>query len=79
MMKSLILKHTKMYMLLCWLVLWSIGALFGLPTAVNTLFVLVVGYLANIIWLMRLTGEVPPQAEKARRGEKLYSRTIVES
>lgn len=78
-MKSLILKHTKIYMLFCWLVLWSIGALLGLPTAVNTLFVLVVGYLANIIWLMRLTGEVPPQAEKARRGEKLYSHTIVES
>lgn len=52
-------------MLLCWLVLWSIGALLGLPTAVNTLFVLVVGYLVNTIWLMRLTSEVSPQAEKA--------------
>ena len=79
MMKSLILKHTKIYMLLCWLVLWSIGSLIGLPVAANTLLVLVVGYLANVIWLMRLTSEIPPQAETARRGEKLYSRTIVES
>lgn len=78
-MKSLILKHTKIYMLLCWLVLWSIGSLIGLPVAANTLLVLVVGYLVNVIWLMRLTSEIPPQAETARRGEKLYSRTIVES
>lgn len=66
-------------MLLCWLVLWSIGSLIGLPVAANTLLVLVVGYLVNVIWLMRLTSEIPPQAETARRGEKLYSRTIVES
>ncbi len=78
-MKSLILKHTKIYMLLCWLILWTIGSLIGLPAAANTLLVLVVGYLANVIWIMRLTSEIPPQAETARRGEKLYSRTIVES
>ncbi len=78
-MKSLILKHTKIYLLLCWLILWTIGSLIGLPIAVNTLLVLVVGYLANVIWLMRLTSEIPPQAETARRGEKLYSCTIVES
>ena len=78
-MKSIILKHTKIYLLLCWLVLWALGTMLGLPAAVNTLLVLAVGYLANIIWLMRLTGEVSPQTEKTRRGEKIYSRTIIES
>ena len=78
-MKSFILKHTKIYLLLCWLLLWGIGSLLGLPAALNTLLVLAIGYLANVIWLMRLTSEIPPQAEAARRGEKLYSRTIVES
>ncbi len=78
-MKALILKHAKIYLLLCWLILWTIGSLIGLPIAANTLWVLVVGYLANVIWLMRLTSEIPPQAETTRRGEKLYSRTIVES
>ena len=78
-MKSLILKHTKIYLLFCWLILWTIGSLIGLSASVNTFLVLVVGYLVNVIWLMRLTSEIPPQAEAARRGEKLYSRTIVES
>ena len=78
-MKSFILKHTKIYLLLCWLLLWTIGSLIGLPVAANTLLVLAVGYLANVIWLMRLTSEISPQAETTRRGEKLYSRTIVES
>lgn len=78
-MKSFILKHTKIYLLLCWLVLWTIGSLLGLPAAVNTLLVLGVGYLANVIWLMRLTSKTSPQTEKAYRGKKAYSCTIVES
>lgn len=79
MMKSFILKHTKIYLLLCWLLLWGIGSLLGLPVAVNTLLVLIVGYLANVIWLMRLKSKISPQAEKTYLGKKAYSCTIVES
>ena len=61
-MKSFIFKHTKIYLLLCWLVLWTFGTMLGLPTAVNTLLVLAVGYLANIIWLMRITQKTSPLA-----------------
>ena len=78
-MKALILKHTKIYLILCWLILWALGTMLGLSAAVNTLLVLAVGYLANVIWLMRLTDEVSPQTEKSRHGEKIYSRTIIES
>ena len=78
-MKSFILRHTKIYMLLCWLVLWNIDSLLGLPVAVNTLLVLIVGYLANVIWLMRLTSKASPQSEKTYPGKKAYSCTIVES
>ena len=78
-MKSFILRHTKIYMLLCWLVLWTIGSLLGLPVAVNTLLILIVGYLANVIWLMRLTSKASPQSEKTYLGKKTYSCTIVES
>lgn len=66
-------------MLLCWLVLWNIDSLLSLPVAVNTLLVLIIGYLANVIWLMRLTSKAPPQSEKTYLGKKTYSCTIVES
>ena len=66
-------------MLLCWLVLCNIDSLLGLPVAVNTLLVLIVGYLANVIWLMRLTSKASPQSEKTCLGKKTYSCTIVES
>ena len=78
-MKSFILRHTKIYMLLCWLVLWTIGSLLGLPAGVNTLLVLIVGYLANVIWLMRLTSKTSSQPEKAYLSKKTYSCRIVES
>lgn len=61
MMKLFILKHTKIYLLLCWLLLWGVGSLFGLPAALNALLVLAVGYLANVIWLMRLASGLSPQ------------------
>ena len=79
MMKSFILKHTKIYLILCWLLLWGIGSLLGLPAALNTLLVLTVGYLANVIWLMRLTSKTSPQSAKTYLGKKAYSCTIVES
>ena len=78
-MKSFILRHTKIYMLLCWLVLWNIDSLLGLPVAVNTLLVLIVGYLANVIWLMRLANGLSPQTEKAYRSKKSYSCTLAKS
>ena len=78
-MKSFILRHTKIYMLFCWLVLWNIGSLLGLPAAVNTLLVLIVGYLANVIWLMRLTSKTSSQPEKSYLSKKTYSCRIVES
>ena len=79
MMKLFILKHTKIYLLLCWLLLWGVGSLFGLPAALNALLVLAVGYLANVIWLMRLTSKASPQSEKTYLGKKTYSCTIIES
>ena len=78
-MKSFILKHTKIYLLLCWLLLWGIGSLLGLPVALNTLLVLAIGYLANVIWLMRLTSKTSSQPEKSYLSKKTYSCTIVES
>ena len=78
-MKSFILRHTKIYLLLCWLVLWNIDSLLGLPVAVNTLLVLIVGYLANVIWLMRLTSKTSSQSEKVFFSKKAYSCRIVES
>ena len=66
-------------MLLCWLILWNIDSLLGLPVAVNTLLVLIVGYLANVIWLMRLTSKASPQSKKTYLGKKTYSCAIVES
>ena len=79
MMKLFILKHTKIYLLLCWLLLWGVGSLFGLPAALNSLLVLAVGYLANVLWLMRLASGFSPQTEKAYRSKKSYSCTLAKS
>ena len=79
MMKLLILKHTKLYLLLCWLILWTAGSLIGLPVAINTLLILVIGYFANVIWLMRLTSINMPQPEKVCRSKVIYSHTIIQS
>ena len=66
-MKQFILSHTKLYFLLCWLALWCTGTLLGLPIALNVLLILGLGYLVNIIFVMRLSEQKSPQAGKTCR------------
>ena len=51
--KEFAFKYPRIYLLTCWLGLGLAGTLLGLGTEVTVLGILILGYMMNVIWMMR--------------------------
>ena len=52
-MRKIALRMPKLYLFSCWLCIGLAGALLGFGPGLTSLFILIFGYFANIIWMMR--------------------------
>lgn len=51
--KECALKYPRIYLLISWLALGMAGTLLGLGTEATVLGILLLGYMGNVIWMMR--------------------------